>query len=104
MPYAIVCHVKYSYNILHWRLFIGCNNVTSKRLVTRASKPMDFQDPYTSRVVGAMLGKMCGDVLGASVEGWDISKLQKDFPDGLTEFQQTERGWVDWCRLAPCNS
>lgn len=47
---------------------------------------------YRAHVAGSLLAKMCGDVLGASVEGWSPERLLETHPDGLTEFQQTVRG------------
>ncbi|KAG2500291.1 hypothetical protein HYH03_001869 [Edaphochlamys debaryana] len=36
---------------------------------------------------------MCGDVLGAAVEGWEPQRLAVAFPQGLSRFQQTDRGF-----------
>ena len=44
------------------------------------------------RAAGALLGKMCGDVLGAAVEGWNSFRMQDQFPNGLVDFQRTSRG------------
>ncbi|GIL49818.1 hypothetical protein Vafri_6130, partial [Volvox africanus] len=48
---------------------------------------------YSDRVAGCILGKMCGDVLGAGVEGWSPQDIQLSNPDGLTDFLNTERGF-----------
>ena len=47
---------------------------------------------HGSRVVGVLIGSMCGDVLGAGVEGWDANKILKRFPKGLVDFLRTDRG------------
>jgi len=39
-----------------------------------------------SRFQGCILGGMCGDVLGAAVEGSSTERIQTIFPNGLTEF------------------
>jgi poly(ADP-ribose) glycohydrolase ARH3 len=39
-----------------------------------------------------MLGKMCGDVLGAAVEGWEHERVLAEYPDGMTRFRDTDRG------------
>ncbi|GLI62970.1 hypothetical protein VaNZ11_005827, partial [Volvox africanus] len=48
---------------------------------------------YPERAAGCILGKMCGDVLGAGVEGWSPQDVQLSNPDGLTDFLNTERGF-----------
>lgn len=48
---------------------------------------------YEQRVIGSVLGAMCGDALGASVEGWTPERMSSAFPDGLRTFQETERGY-----------
>ncbi|EFJ53098.1 hypothetical protein VOLCADRAFT_127347 [Volvox carteri f. nagariensis] len=48
---------------------------------------------YVDRVGGCLLGKMCGDVLGAGVEGWAHQDVQLSNPEGLTDFLHTERGF-----------
>ena len=47
---------------------------------------------HGSRVVGVLIGSMCGDVLGAGVEGWRANKILKRFPKGLVDFLRTQRG------------
>jgi ADP-ribosylglycohydrolase len=47
---------------------------------------------YEQRVLGSVLGAMCGDVLGAAVEGWTPERMESAFPDGLKTFQETEPG------------
>lgn len=47
---------------------------------------------FEDRVVGSFLGALCGDVLGASVEGWTPERIAGKYKKGLTEFQKTERG------------
>lgn len=49
---------------------------------------------YPGRVVGCLLGKMCGDVLGAGYEGWDADRVRASAPAGAVDFPRTERGWV----------
>jgi len=46
-----------------------------------------------ARSIGAVLGCMCGDVLGACVEGWPAEKIHAIFPKGLQHFQHHERGF-----------
>ncbi|KAG2445149.1 hypothetical protein HYH02_008617 [Chlamydomonas schloesseri] len=49
--------------------------------------------PFEQRCVGSMLGKFCGDVLGAAVEGWDVERIRAAAPDGLRNFiMGTDRG------------
>ncbi|KAG2439556.1 hypothetical protein HXX76_004909 [Chlamydomonas incerta] len=49
--------------------------------------------PFEQRCVGSMLGKFCGDVLGAAVEGWDDARIRAAAPDGLQSFVMgTNRG------------
>ncbi|KAF6259861.1 ADP-ribosylation/Crystallin J1 [Scenedesmus sp. NREL 46B-D3] len=48
---------------------------------------------YEERVIGSVLGAMCGDTLGASVEGWSAERIQSACSDGLKTFQKTERGY-----------
>lgn len=50
------------------------------------------QQGYRARVIGSLMGKMCGDVLGAAVEGWSPDMICSRHQAGLTEFQSTERG------------
>jgi cobalamin synthase len=47
---------------------------------------------YADRVTGCLLGGMCGDVLGAAVEGWDAGAVLASCPDGCTDFLDTPRG------------
>lgn len=44
---------------------------------------------HVSRCVGCVVGKMCGNALGACVEGCSWDRLVQLFPGGLTEFQVT---------------
>lgn len=48
---------------------------------------------YPGRVVGCLLGKMCGDVLGAGYEGWDADRVRASAPAGAVDFPRTERGY-----------
>eukprot|EP00198_Chlamydomonas_reinhardtii_P008757 XP_001698094.1 predicted protein [Chlamydomonas reinhardtii] len=49
--------------------------------------------PFERRCVGSMIGKFCGDVLGAAVEGWDVERIREAAPDGLCSFVTgTNRG------------
>lgn len=47
----------------------------------------------TNKSIGALLGVMCGDVLGASVEGWSSPRICQTFPEGLVHFQPSVRGY-----------
>lgn len=49
---------------------------------------------YEDRVIGCFLGALCGDVLGAAVEGWNAQRVKSTFEKGITEFQDTSRGYV----------
>lgn len=42
--------------------------------------------PQLLKIQGCILGGMCGDVLGASVEGASHDRIQTLYPNGLTEF------------------
>lgn len=46
-----------------------------------------------AKAIGAILGCMCGDVLGACVEGWPAEKIRAAFPKGLRDFQDHSRGF-----------
>lgn len=45
------------------------------------------------KAIGTLLGCMCGDVLGACVEGWSADRIHITYPKGLTNFQQHYRGY-----------
>lgn len=47
---------------------------------------------HTDKVTGCLLGALCGDALGAAVEGWTSHRVLQAFPDGLSEFQQCRMG------------
>lgn len=47
---------------------------------------------YEQRVTGCILGAMCADALGASVEGWTPGRIASEYKQGLTTFQDTDRG------------
>lgn len=59
---------------------------------TAAMSSSTEEPSYEQRVIGSVLGAMCGDALGASVEGWTPERMSSAFPDGLRTFQETERG------------
>eukprot|EP01112_Ceratiomyxa_fruticulosa_P007444 TRINITY_DN1930_c0_g1_i3.p1 TRINITY_DN1930_c0_g1~~TRINITY_DN1930_c0_g1_i3.p1 ORF type:complete len:348 (-),score=52.58 TRINITY_DN1930_c0_g1_i3:87-1130(-) len=44
------------------------------------------QDALEGKIVGSILGALIGDVLGSSVEGWDIARIRKSYPDKLRDF------------------
>lgn len=46
-----------------------------------------------TRSIGALLGCMCGDILGACVEGWPAEKIDKAYPKGLSSYQEHARGF-----------
>jgi len=46
-----------------------------------------------TKAIGAILGCMSGDVLGACVEGWPAEKIHTVFPKGLQDFQDHARGF-----------
>ena len=47
-----------------------------------------------NRAVGSLLGCMCGDALGAAVEGWDAKQIAERFPEGMVDLIDTSRGYV----------
>lgn len=49
-------------------------------------------DTYADRVVGCFLTALCGDALGAAVEGWSPSQVREAFPNGLTDYQDCRLG------------
>lgn len=70
---------------------------SKKKAQQQAAAPFDAASVYgltghTARCAGALLGKMCGDVLGASVEGWSPEDILLRYKDGLTLYQPTTRG------------
>lgn len=55
---------------------------------------MGDPEDYPQRVKGCLLGGMCGDVLGAAVEGWSPERIARSFPKGCSEFVvDTDRGY-----------
>jgi len=44
------------------------------------------KDNLEGKVIGVVLGGLIGDVLGSSVEGWEIEKLKKQYPNKLRDF------------------
>eukprot|EP00879_Flechtneria_rotunda_P000123 GHRR01000185.1.p1 GENE.GHRR01000185.1~~GHRR01000185.1.p1 ORF type:complete len:477 (+),score=171.76 GHRR01000185.1:587-2017(+) len=48
---------------------------------------------YADKVLGCILAALCGDALGASVEGWTPQRIQGVHKDGLTTYQNTDRGY-----------
>ena len=48
------------------------------------------------RIIGSLLGGMCGDILGAAVEGLSYARITYYFPNGMTEFQHTNRGFGNY--------
>ncbi|GLC57331.1 hypothetical protein PLESTB_001212700 [Pleodorina starrii] len=69
------------------------DSATSATAAAFPQIPPALASGYPNRVAGCLLGKMCGDVLGAAVEGWAAEDIQLSNPDGLTDFLQTERGF-----------
>jgi ADP-ribosylglycohydrolase len=59
--------------------------------VTSQGKPLK-PGSHTDKAVGCILAALCGDALGAAVEGWTAYRVQKDFPNGLTHFQECRMG------------
>lgn len=47
---------------------------------------------HTDKVTGCILAALCGDALGAAVEGWTAHRIQNTFPNGLTQFQECRMG------------
>ncbi|MCF1708703.1 ADP-ribosylglycohydrolase family protein [Tabrizicola sp. J26] len=41
-------------------------------------------DPVINKIRGCLFGGAAGDALGAEIEFWDLARIRKSFPDGLT--------------------
>jgi hypothetical protein len=54
--------------------------------------PKTHDNQETSRCMGAMLGAMCGNVLGAPVQNDRHWMVMKRWPDGLTDFWRFDVG------------
>ncbi len=48
--------------------------------------------PHEDRCVGCLLGTACGDILGASVEGWSASEIRDTYGQ-IRDFEQSNRGF-----------
>lgn len=51
-----------------------------------------YRDPETSTSVGIALSSMCGDALGAAVNGAREDQIARRFPRGVNEMQVTHMG------------
>jgi hypothetical protein len=71
---------------------MACGGLTRQAAATMSSSTAEASTSYQQRVLGSVLGAMCGDALGASVEGWSAERIQSAFPGGLRTFQHSERG------------
>jgi hypothetical protein len=71
---------------------VACIRINRRRAATMSSSTAEASTSYEQRVLGSVLGAMCGDALGASVEGWTAERIQSAFPQGLRAFQDSERG------------
>jgi len=60
--------------------------VNRKNLIAR------MNSPYADRCLGCLLGTASGDILGASVEGWDASRIRAAFGQ-LRDFLDHGRGF-----------
>jgi len=47
---------------------------------------------HEDRCVGCLLGTLCGDILGASVEGWRASDIREIYRE-IRDFDQSNRGF-----------
>jgi hypothetical protein len=70
----------------------ACSRISRQRAANMSSSTAEASTSYEQSVMGSVLGAMCGDALGASVEGWTAETIQSAFPGGLMTFQDTERG------------
>lgn len=51
-----------------------------------------MEPSFQDRCLGSLLGTVCGDILGAAVEGWPASAIGRQFGQ-LRDFLDTERGF-----------
>jgi len=47
---------------------------------------------FADRCVGCLLGTACGDVLGASVEGWSAREIREVYGE-IRDFDKSQRGF-----------
>jgi len=48
---------------------------------------------HADKVKGCILGALCADALGCSVEGWSAQHIASSYQTGLTTYQSTSRGY-----------